>query len=38
VNRVAKTYLSDQNSITAVLKPVPTGQPVATKGFGGRNR
>jgi zinc protease len=35
VNRVAKTYLSDQNSITAVLKPVPTGQPVATKGFGG---
>ena len=35
VNRVAKAYLSDQNSITAVLKPVPTGQPVATKGFGG---
>ena len=24
-----------QNSITAMLKPVPTGQPVATKGFGG---
>ncbi len=36
VNRVAKRYLADQNSITAVLKPVPTGQPVATKGFGGR--
>ena len=35
VNRVAKSYLADQNSITAVLKPVPTGQPVATKGFGG---
>jgi zinc protease len=35
VNRVAKLYLADQNSITAVLKPVPTGQPVSTKGFGG---
>ena len=35
VNRAAKAYLTDQNSITAVLKPVPTGQPVATKGFGG---
>ncbi len=35
VNRAARLYLTDQNSITAVLKPVPTGQPVATKGFGG---
>ena len=35
VNRVAKQYLADQNSITATLKPVPTGQPVAGKGFGG---
>jgi zinc protease len=35
VNRVAKSYVADQNSITAILKPVPTGQPVATKGFGG---
>jgi zinc protease len=35
VNRVAKRYLVDQNSITATLKPVPSGQPVATKGFGG---
>jgi zinc protease len=35
VNRAAKSYLADRNSITAVLKPVPTGQPVATKGFGG---
>jgi zinc protease len=38
VNRAAKLYLSDGNSITAVLKPVPTGQPVATKGFGGAER
>jgi len=35
VNRVAKEYLVDQNSISATLKPVPTGQPVAEKGFGG---
>jgi zinc protease len=35
VNRVAKQYLADSNSITAILKPVPTGQPVAAKGFGG---
>ena len=35
VNRVAKLYLADQNSITAALKPVPTGQPVAGKGYGG---
>jgi zinc protease len=35
VNHVAKQYLTAQNSITATLKPVPTGQPVASKGFGG---
>ena len=35
VNRVAKQYLVDQNSITSILKPVPTGQPVSAKGFGG---
>ncbi len=35
VNRVAKEYLTGANSITATLKPVPTGQPVAAKGFGG---
>ncbi|MGA8938787.1 MAG: pitrilysin family protein [Acidobacteriaceae bacterium] len=35
VNRVAKQYLTAENSITAVLKPVPTGQPVSAKGFGG---
>jgi zinc protease len=35
VNRVAKQYLVDQNSITATLKPVPTGEPVSEKGFGG---
>ncbi len=35
VDRVAKQYLGTGNAITAVLNPVPTGQPVASKGFGG---
>ena len=35
VNRVAKQYLVDQNSITAQLKPVPTGEATASSGFGG---
>ncbi len=35
VNRVAKQYLLDPGTITAILKPVPSGKPVAGKGFGG---
>jgi len=35
VNRVAKQYLADANSITATLKPVPSDKPSAEKGFGG---
>jgi zinc protease len=35
VNRVARRYLSAAGSITATLKPVASGQPVASKGFGG---
>jgi len=35
VNRVARSYLTPAGSITATLRPVPSGQPVATKGFGG---
>ncbi|MEY2394875.1 MAG: zinc protease [Acidobacteriaceae bacterium] len=35
VNRVAKSYLVDQNAITAQLKPVPSGEAVSEKGFGG---
>ena len=35
VNRVAKQYLLNANTITAVLKPAPNGQPSAAKGFGG---
>jgi zinc protease len=35
VNRLAKQYLTATNSITATLKPVPTGEPVPEKGFGG---
>lgn len=35
VNRVAKQYLAESNSITATLKPVPDGKAAAAKGFGG---
>jgi zinc protease len=35
VNRVARQFLVDQNSIAAELKPVPSGAAVASKGFGG---
>ena len=35
VNRVAKQYLLNTSSITAILKPVPSGEAVAAKGFGG---
>ena len=36
VNRVAKQYLLNARTITATLKPQPTGAPVAAKGFGGK--
>jgi zinc protease len=35
VNRVAKAYLTMSNAITATLKPSPSGEAVASKGFGG---
>jgi zinc protease len=35
VNRVAKQYLVGANSITATLKPAPSGEAVSAKGFGG---
>jgi zinc protease len=35
VNRAAKQYLVDQNSISAQLKPVPSGAAVSSSGFGG---
>lgn len=38
VNRVAKQYLFNTPTITATLKPVPTGQPVASQGFGGNEK
>lgn len=34
VNRIAKEYLTDTNSISAALKPMPGGEAVAQKGFG----
>ncbi len=38
VNRVAKQYLFNVPTVTATLKPVPTGQPVESKGFGGAEK
>ena len=35
VNRLAKKYLQDPNSVVGILKPVPAGGPVSSKGFGG---
>jgi zinc protease len=35
VNRVAKKYLVNQSAIVATLTPKPSGQAVASKGFGG---
>src|SRR5207253_9555634 len=34
VNRIAKEYLTDANSISATLIPVPGGEAVSQKGFG----
>jgi len=35
VNRVARAYLLAQNAVVAVLAPAPSGNPVASSGFGG---
>jgi len=35
VNRVARQYLMAGNSITAMLVPKPSSEPVSSKGFGG---
>ncbi|HEY7305845.1 MAG TPA: pitrilysin family protein [Bryobacteraceae bacterium] len=35
VNRAAKKYLTEQNSVVGTLKPAPSGEAVASKGFGG---
>ena len=35
VNRVAKQYLLNTSTISAILKPAPNGEAVAAKGFGG---
>lgn len=36
VNRVARTYLDPAHAIVAVLTPQPSGAPVSTKAFGGK--
>lgn len=35
VNRVAREYFVNDTAVTAVLTPRPSGQPVASQGFGG---
>ncbi|HXR08178.1 MAG TPA: pitrilysin family protein [Candidatus Acidoferrum sp.] len=36
VNRLARNFLNFDQSITAILTPQPSGKPVASKGFGGK--
>ncbi len=36
VNRVAKQYLNSDTSIVAILKPRPSGKPVSSRGFRGK--
>ena len=36
VNRVARQYLTAEHAITAVLTPQPSGNPVSSSSFGGR--
>ncbi len=36
VNRVARRYLAFDHAITAVFVPQPSGKPISTKSFGGR--
>lgn len=38
VNRVAKQYLVNQAAVVATLVPEPSGQAVASKGFGGAEK
>ncbi len=38
VNRVLKQYMLNTSTITALLKPSPSGEPVAAKGFGGAEK
>jgi zinc protease len=38
VNRLAKTFLVAENSVVATLKPKPSGEAVASKGFGGSEK
>ncbi len=38
VNRLAKQYLQEQNSVVGILKPVAAGGPVASTGFGGSEK
>ncbi len=36
VNRIAQQYLNNETAITAILTPHPSGKPVSSQGFGGK--
>lgn len=36
VNRVAKQYLDWDHAVTAILSPQPSGKPISSKSFGGK--
>ncbi len=36
VNRVARQYLNLDHAISAILNPQPSGKPISSKGFGGK--
>jgi zinc protease len=36
VNRVAKEYLKNDTAIVAILTPHPSGEPIVSQGFGGK--
>jgi zinc protease len=38
VNRVARGYLDLDHAVTVVVKPVGSGKPVASQGFGGKEK
>ena len=36
VNRVAQTYLNLDHAVVAILRPQPSGRPISSQGFGGK--
>ncbi len=38
VNRVAKQFVRDNNSVVGILKPIPSGGAISAKGYGGNEK